>query len=178
MPLDSQREYNTGSMISGSKSMVGGKKTQVVKGGRKKTQQQRPIQNLIDKYGAGQEDEQEQEKAKLKFPLLKGDDDLDILLTDMLGPEEAKKFMYGSDHASHAHNQTDAAHASIIDVSNLDTNTNDEANQEIMSAAKGRKSVKSKSTLKNKDEISISAHGTEVGGRKQQKKMKWNSVRQ
>lgn len=96
----------------------------------------------------------------------------------MLGPEEAKKFMYGSDHASHAHNQTDAAHASIIDVSNLDTNTNDEANQEIMSAAKGRKSVKSKSTLKNKDEISISAHGTEVGGRKQQKKMKWNSVRQ
>ena len=163
MPLDSQREYNTG-----TRSMVSGKKNQVVKGSRKKTQQQRPIHNLIDRYGAGQEDEQEQEKekAKLKFPLLKGDDDLDILLTDMLGPEEAKKFMYGSDHASHAHNQTDAAHASIIDVSNLDTNTNDEANQEIMSAAKVRKSVKSKSTLKNKDEISVSAHGTEVGGRK------------
>ena len=46
-----------------------------------------------------------------------------------------------------------------------------------MSAAKGRKSVKSKSTLKNKDEVSVSAHGTEVGGRKNKKQMKWNSVR-
>lgn len=59
---------------------------------------------MIDKYGAGEEDEKEEENAaKLKFPLLKGDDDLDNLLNEMLGPEEAKKLMYGSDHASHVH---------------------------------------------------------------------------
>jgi len=51
----------------------------------------------------------------LKFPLLKGDDDLDNLLNDMLGPEEAKKFMYGSDHASHAHAETDGIHVSNVD---------------------------------------------------------------
>ena len=40
------------------------------------------------------------DQPKLKFPLLKNDDSLDNMLNDMLGPEAAKKFMYGSDHAS------------------------------------------------------------------------------
>ena len=94
----------------------------------------------------------------------------------MLGPEEAKKFMYGSDHASHVHAETDAIHVSNIDGETFDGITVIEK-QEIMSAARGINSIKSRLSLKNKDEISISAHGTEVG-HKQTKKMKWNSVRQ
>ena len=38
--------------------------------------------------------------------------------------------------------------------------------QDIQSQARGKKSVKSKSSMKIKDQVSISAHGTEVGGRK------------
>ena len=95
---DSQRDYN-GSMLS--------KTTTSKQGLNKKSRRmttQRPIQNLIDKYGAEEEEEKEEENAaKLKFPLLKGDDDLDNLLNEMLGPEVAKKLMYGSDHASHVH---------------------------------------------------------------------------
>ena len=97
---------------------------------------------------------------------MKGDDDLDNLLNDMLGPEQAKKFMYGSDHASHAHGQTDAIHVSQMDdIHTLDGKTTVER-QDIQSQARGKKSVKSKSSMKIKDQVSISAHGTEVGGRK------------
>lgn len=56
----------------------------------------------------------------MKFPLLKDDDDLDNLLNDMLGPEAAKKVMYGSEHASHAHGESEAKHISVIGASSID----------------------------------------------------------
>ena len=43
---------------------------------------------------------------------------------------------------------------------------------------KRKKSVKSRSTMKNKDEISVSGHGTNVNGRnKAAAKLKWNSTK-
>ena len=56
-----------------------------------------------------------------------------------------------------------------------------------MSVARGRNigvggmkkgSVKSKSTLRNKDEVSIGGHRSEVGGVRSPKKMRWNSTKQ
>lgn len=41
-----------------------------------------------------------QDPGKLKFPLIKNDDSLEYLLNDLLGPDQAKLIMYGSDHAS------------------------------------------------------------------------------
>ena len=55
-----------------------------------------------------------------------------------------------------------------------------------MSVARGRNigaggmkkgSVKSKSTLRNKDEVSIGGHRSEVGGVRSPKKMRWNSTK-
>jgi len=43
---------------------------------------------------------------------------------------------------------------------------------------KRKKSVKSRSTMKNKDEISVSGHGTNINGRnKAAAKLKWNSTK-
>lgn len=118
-----------------------------------------------------------EEGPKLKFPLLKGDDDLDNLLYDMLGPEAAKKIMYGSDHASKNDEQKAeiAIHTSFIDDPSIQSASDQ---QEIKSLAHGsRKSLKSKSTLKNRNEVDVSIHGSSVGGKKKQKKMEWNSTR-
>ena len=55
----------------------------------------------------------------------------------------------------------------------------DESESKVMhetTSIVGKKSLKSKSTLKNKDEVSISGHGTEIG-KKSPKKMKWNSTK-
>ena len=126
-------------------------------------------------------------QPKLKFPLLKGDDGLDELLNELLGPEAAKKVMYGSDHASHIHAGSEAKHVSQMGdddhVFELETNKeedqkNDQGDKmETRSGGQGRKSVKSRSTMKNKDEITVYGHGSEVGGKKSPKKIKWNSTR-
>lgn len=119
----------------------------------------------------------------MKFPLLKDDDDLDNLLNDMLGPEAAKKVMYGSEHASHAHGESEAKQISVIGASTLDSQTRDGANDkhEIMSAAPGggagKRSIKSRSSLKDKDMLTVQAgHGSEAG-KAPGKKIKWNSTK-
>ena len=100
----------------------------------------------------------------------------------MLGPEEAKRLMYGSDHASLAQGETDAIHVTNVDAKTFagdSTLDNQNQRQEIMSQARGgKKSTKSKTSLKNKDDLSVTAAGTEVGGRKKTKNINWNSTRQ
>ena len=49
---------------------------------------------------------------------------------------------------------------------------------ETKSGGNGKKSLNSRSMMKNKDEITILGHGSEVGGIKSPKKMKWDSTRQ
>ena len=122
----------------------------------------------------------------MKFPLLKNDNELDELLTDMLGPEQAKKIMYGSDHASHIVDQSEIAY-SQKGVEHMGEHLNAESTKEekheVLSVAGGRNvagkqgSIKSKSTLRNKDEISIGGHRSEVGGARSPKKMRWNSTK-
>lgn len=51
---------------------------------------------MLDAYALSQEAAELAKQPKIKFPLLKGDDQLDMLLSDMIGPEEAKKIIYGS----------------------------------------------------------------------------------
>ena len=52
----------------------------------------------------------------------------------MLGPEEAKKLMYGSDHASKAIVNTEAIHVSNIDAQTFDGATEEaEQKREVMS---------------------------------------------
>jgi len=83
--------------------------------------------------------------------------------------------MYGSDHASHIHAESEAKHVSIKGNQNLD-----ESESKVMietTSHVGKKSLKSKSTLKNRDEVSISAHGTEIGKKSPKKTMKWNSTK-
>ena len=66
---------------------------------------------MLDKMKQEEEEKEKAKQPKLKFPLLKNDNELDELLTDMLGPEQAKKIMYGSDHASHQVDQSDQAYS-------------------------------------------------------------------
>ena len=96
----------------------------------------------------------------------------------MLGPEKAKKFMYGSDHASQVHGGSEAKHVSHTqDFLKLEGQDKDKKETQSV-AGRAQKSSKAKSSFKNRDEVSISGHGTEVGGAKSPMKMKWNSTKQ
>lgn len=41
----------------------------------------------------------------------------------MLGPEAAKKIMYGSEHASHVHGESEAKHVSVVGDNQFDNQT-------------------------------------------------------
>ena len=147
-----------------------------IKGNRRK----RPINDMIEKLGAEEEALEKAQQSKLKFPLLKNDDTLDDLLYDMLGPDEAKKLMYGSDHASVAIGQSDhAAATQRIGDKNILLDTDADQTKEVQSQYKGKKSVKSKSTIRGAQEAnnsSIIRHGTDAG-RKSPKKTRYDSTR-
>ena len=94
----------------------------------------------------------------------------------MLGPVEAKKIMYGSDHASRDIQKSVGIHVSNLDTQKFTDGTTEGDNEkhEIQSVMpKAKKSTKSKSTLRNKDDFGYSVQGTVVGGKKHQKNMKW-----
>ena len=61
-----------------------------IKGGMNR-RRQRPLDNLLDDKTKRENIEAEVKQAKLKFPLLKGSDDLDDLLKSMIKPEDLKK---------------------------------------------------------------------------------------
>ena len=58
--------------------------------------------------------------------MLKGEADLDNLLFDMLGPEEAKKFMHDSNHASKDDVRSAAIRISQVDASTVKSGTTTE----------------------------------------------------
>ena len=82
-------------------------------------------------------------KAKLKFPLIKADDDLEFLLNDLLGPDQAKLIMYGSDHASQAMDESVANQDVITEKldATLDVNNDMQSIQKIMLLKMGRSSL-------------------------------------
>ncbi len=93
----------------------------------------------------------------------------------MLGPEQAKKIMYSSDHASHLSEVGDRSEKVELDAADT-VDTKNEVKS--MGGGKRKKSVKSRSSLKNKDEISISGAGTNLNGKnKAANRMKWDSTK-
>ncbi len=93
----------------------------------------------------------------------------------MLGPEQAKKIMYGSDHASHVSEVDDRSEKVILEAEG----TMDTKNEiKSMGGGKRKKSVKSRSSLKNRDEISVSGAGTNLNGKnKAANRLKWDSTK-
>ena len=87
--------------------------------------------------------------------------------------------MYGSDHASKIEDQSELLARDQNEKVELDaTGTMDSKNVEIKSMGRRKKSVKSRSSLKNRDELSVSGAGTNVGGKnKAAAKLKWNSTK-
>ena len=61
-----------------------------------KYRRRRPLDDMLDAHAQSQAAAELAKQPKIKFPLLKGDDHLDILLSDLLGPEGAKKIISGS----------------------------------------------------------------------------------
>ena len=96
-------------------------------------------------------------KAKLKFPLIKADDDLEFLLNDLLGPDQAKLIMYGSDHASQAGDES---------VANQDVVTEKlDATLDVNSVSRAGKSLKmGRSSMTVDDNDSVGMGLTEKGG--------------
>ena len=93
----------------------------------------------------------------------------------MLGPEQAKKIMYGSDHASHLSEVGDRSEKVALDA----TGTLDSKNEiKSMGGGNRKKSIKSRSSLKNRDEISVSGAGTNLNGKnKAANRLKWDSTK-
>lgn len=139
-------------------------------------------------------------EAKIKFPLIADDESLEKLLGQMIGPEEAQRVMYASDHASFTVDGTDTetVHESNNDgvevaamfledqMATDDTNQDKDISAEVMSAAPkvyhfnhpSRKDS-STSTKRLEDLMSnISGHRTELGNpMKPNNQMRWNSTK-
>ncbi len=83
--------------------------------------------------------------------------------------------MYGSDHASHEQDHSEAKDQD--DKALIEADGTLDSKNEVKSMGKRKKSVKSRSSLKNRDEISVSGVGTNVNGKNKNGKMKWNSTK-
>ena len=65
-----------------------------------------------------EQNSQPKKEAKIKFPLIADDESLEKLLGQMIGPEEAQRVMYASDHASFTVDgtETETVHESNYDA--------------------------------------------------------------
>ena len=66
--------------------------------------------------------QKKESSGKIKFPLIANDDSLERLLGDMIGPDEAKKVMFASDHASFTIDGTEMTTGREFNVGGNDVN--------------------------------------------------------